>query len=278
MRLAVVLASLLLLLSGCAGMADDLDQEIPGVQRLSISITPDGSTLSYLSASDAGGVRRRLVMVHGTPGSAGAFRGFLRDPPSGMEVLAVDRPGFGQSGPPGAVVSFAEQAGALAGLLESVDGRKPILLGHSLGGPIVARAAADFPDRVGAIVILAGSLDPRFERVGLLQGLATSPPVRSLLPRSLRNTLLELRAGRAQTEALAGVLARVRCPVLIIHGTKDGLVPYENVPYMQRAFTGASPIEVVTITGGDHFLPWNRAREVREAIARLDAEGVSSGW
>lgn len=270
---------LLPLLCSCVGTVHtQTEGQIVGAERFTLPISDGAATLSYLASRDPEGVQRRLILLHGTPGSAGAWRAFLRSPPPQMEVIAPDRPGFGESGPRGAVVSFEEQAAALRDLLTPADGRRPILLGHSLGGPIVARAAADFPDRVGAIVILSGSLDPRHERVGLAQGLVSTPPVRAMLPRSLRNSLVELLAGREQTESLAQVLARVRCPVVIIHGTNDRLVPYQNVLYMQRAFTGAASIEVVTIPGGDHFLPWNRSAEVRGAIARLHAQGLSGGW
>ncbi|MEZ6234042.1 MAG: alpha/beta hydrolase [Phycisphaerales bacterium] len=242
-----------------------------GVLRLSIDPGNERPPLAYLAATDPDDASRRVIYVHGTPGSSGAWRAFLRQPPPGTESIAIDRPGFGRSGPRGPVVSFEEQAAVLRPLLDSPDGDRPILVGHSLGGPIIARAAADYPDQVAGLILVSASLDPQFENVGLMQGLASTPPVRGVLPRALRNSLVELLAGREQTEALAEVLHRVRCPVIIIHGTRDRLVPYANVEYMQRTLTGAASVEVVALDRANHFLPWTHEQTIREAIERLDA-------
>src|SRR5262245_37890281 len=50
------------------------------------------ATVSYLRAGDVGGPR--VIMVHGTPGSATAWSDYLLSPPPGAEVVALDRPGF----------------------------------------------------------------------------------------------------------------------------------------------------------------------------------------
>lgn len=80
----------------------------------------------------------RIIFIHGTPGHAGVFALYLLDPVPGYECIAVDRPGFGGSSECGPVPSFEQQAAAIAPLLTQQQGRWPILVGHSLGGPIAA--------------------------------------------------------------------------------------------------------------------------------------------
>jgi len=41
------------------------------------------------------------------------------------------------------------------------------------------------------------------------------------------------------------------------------------VDYMRRMLTGAASLRVVELPDGDHFLPWDAADTVREALASL---------
>jgi pimeloyl-ACP methyl ester carboxylesterase len=261
-RLVLIAVSLV---GGCGPPAPQVTADaISAIPRASYR-APAGYDISYLRGGSPSA--RRVIFVHGTPGAADGWAEYLAEVPSRFEYLAVDRPGFGRSGPDGAVVSVEEQAAALAPLLVRKGGGWPILVGHSLGGPIVARLAADQPDKVGALVILAGSLDPDLERIHWAQPVGQWPGVRSMLPRALRNSNLELMALEPHLRALTPLLERIECPVLIVHGTADKLVPYANVRYMKARFVRA-PLEVTTLRDADHFLPWNRQEEISRAIVR----------
>jgi len=228
------------------------------------------STLRSTSHEPGAG---RVIYVHGTPGDATNWLDYLHEPVAGWEAVALDRPGFGQSGPKrGAVESLEDQARALEPLLAfpGEAGPRPVLVGHSLGGPVVAKAAALFPERIGGVVILAGSLDPALEKVLAVQHFGDWGIVRWALPRWARNANRELIDLRGELETLAGELDRITAPVVVVHGTRDSLVPFENVAYMRARFGGLSArgleVEFVTLDGGNHFLIWNQAERVREAI------------
>jgi pimeloyl-ACP methyl ester carboxylesterase len=227
---------------------------------------PNASTpLSVLRSGDPHGPC--VILVHGTPGDAASWAEYLLDPPQGTEVLAIDRPGFGGSGPEGALVTLAEQAAAVAALLPA-DARPVVLVGHSLGGPVVARVAAERRGRIHAVVLLAAALDPALESVHPLQRVGNWPWVRRVLPRPIRNANAELLALRGELETLAPLLARIDARVLIVHGDADDLVPVANVPYMQRCLTGAASVQTTLLPGGNHFLPWNARPEVLGALQR----------
>lgn len=208
----------------------------------------------------------RLLLVHGTPGSAAGWADFLLDPPPGYEVLALDRPGFGHSRPAHALPRLDEQARAVAALLPA-DGRGAVLLGHSLGGAIAARVAAEQPHAVQALVLVAAALDPAQERVHPLQRIGQWPLVHALLPRAIRNANAELIALEGELRALAPWLAKVRCPVFIVHGTDDALVPPANVGYARERLVAAAGVTVTWLEGHDHFLPWNAAGPLRQVLA-----------
>ena len=249
---------------GCAPPGPRAPESATEPMRQTVTVAaPSPTRISYLRAGNPLGAR--VILVHGTPGSATAWTDYLLDPPQGSEVIALDRPGFGDSGPDQAVTTLTAQAAALLALLP-IDGRPVVLLGHSLGGPIVARLAADHPGRVQAIVLLSASLDPAQEAIHPMQYVGAWPLIRSALPRTIRNANAELMALKPELEALATVLPRITAKVVIVHGTADDLVPVANVPFMQGRLTGARCVRTVLLEGRNHFLPWNSADAVREAI------------
>ena len=77
-----------------------------------------------------------MVYCHGTPGDANAWSRYLLEPVGGMGSVTYDRPGFGQTAPLRALPGLADQAAAMVPFLLD-PGPKPILVGHSLGGPII---------------------------------------------------------------------------------------------------------------------------------------------
>lgn len=226
--------------------------------------------ISYLGAGDPRGPR--LILIHGTPGRAADWARYLIDPPPGVEVVAIDRPGFGASGPAAAVTSLEAHAAAVAALLPA-DGRPAILLGHSMGGPIAAWAAADHPDRVSQLILLAAALDPALESIHVLQRVVDWPVIRGLLPRPIRNSNTELLALRNELAALADRLPRIRAAVTLVHGTCDDLVPPANVEFGRQRLDQARAVRVVWVEGCNHFLPWTYPEVVRQVIAETAGAG-----
>ncbi len=219
--------------------------------------------------------RRPVIFVHGTPGSAGAFAGYLRrrDLVDRFLLISIDRPGFGLTRPKRAEPALQRQAAAITGLLAALPADTPpaVLVGHSLGGPIIAAAAARAPARIGGLVVLAGAFDPAFERVHPLQYLGEAPPFVWLLSRSLRNANRELIPLKGELERLRPALMRLHQPVLVLHGTRDRLVPYGNVAYLMHMAKRVPRFEVRPLAGFDHFIPWTAPDAVAEAIREMDA-------
>ncbi|HTF17097.1 MAG TPA: alpha/beta fold hydrolase, partial [Chryseolinea sp.] len=98
--------------------------------------------IHYVSAGDS--TQALVLFVHGSPGSLSAFIHFLADTSllrKGL-LITTDRPGFGYSNFGRGVGSLKEQAAILKPILEKYKRNRPaVLIGHSLGGPLIARMA-----------------------------------------------------------------------------------------------------------------------------------------
>ncbi|MFN0093058.1 MAG: alpha/beta fold hydrolase [Acidimicrobiales bacterium] len=107
------------------------------------------------------------VLVHGTMDRARSFAKTIRRLPH-VRLVSYDRRGYGASlevAPAG----FDRQA---ADLLEVLDGRPGVLVGHSFGGALALAAAARAPGQVGAVAAFEA---PRPIRPGQAAG-AVPPP------------------------------------------------------------------------------------------------------
>ncbi len=245
-------------------------QQISGLPRAAIQADESAAVLSYLHAGDSN--KQRVIYIHGTPGSADGWADFLVSPVPGFEAIAVDRLGFGESGARvGGVESFEQQAAAIAPLLVEREGKWPILVGHSLGGPIASRLAAMYPERVAGLIIVAGSLDPAQEKPGLAQSIGTTGFARFFMPQVIDNSMGELDAAEAQTKLLGPELGKVTCPIVIIHGSADELVPFANVAYMEEMFIGARSVRTVRLDKQGHFVPWERPDIIRDAVSSFES-------
>ena len=269
-KFALAIGFIATLATGCAipGPATSEQAMESALPRHELKLAGNYS-ISYLEAGDPHG--RTVIFVHGTPGEAGGWADYLMHVPEGFHYVTLDRPGFGNSGPDDAVTSLAEQASAVAQLISHVSKAPVALVGHSLGGPIVAQAAVDYPAQVAGLVILAGSLDPEQESVPLVQYIGDTWPISALLPRALRNANREIIALKPQLEALAPRLKTIAVPVTIVHGTADDLVPFANVSFIRRKMVGTRDMDVTEMKGQNHFLPWNAKPQVDAAIAKVFA-------
>ncbi|MDQ8043728.1 MAG: alpha/beta hydrolase [Solirubrobacteraceae bacterium] len=198
------------------------------------------------------------LLLHGLPGSAEDWNRLGALLAADFHVVAIDRPGYGGSGPEALPVE--DQVELYAAVLREVSGVGPALVaGHSYGAVPAALLASRHPDLVGALGLLAPALRERREArelppgldalgrlvaqpavAALVRGTLLSEPGRALLAKVLDPTTFA--PDPVDEEHLAGVRERtlrwdaIRSAVregtaLVREGeTVDQLLPLLDVP------------------------------------------------
>lgn len=212
-----------------------------------------------------------LLFVHGSPGSWDAFKDYLKDTLllKKYRMIAIDRPGFGFSN-----FRKAENLGTQSDVIEKfIDKIKNpnslYLVGHSLGGPVIVKMATEKPNDYKGLVILAGAVDPNAEKTENWRQLFKAKPLRYFVPGALLPSNDELWWLKEDLVRMQPNLKKIVSDVVIIHGTKDDLVPYSNVGFMKKEFTNAKSLSVISIKDGSHFIPWANYETIRNQLLLL---------
>ena len=237
-----------------AGMIDSMlyhpeygsRREPPGMRRIAL---PDGGTLAavYLPNPAA---RHTLWFFHGNAEDLGDLMPFLQElQRRGYAVFAYDYPGYGlSSGQPGERAIYAATDAATRYLTETlkVPLAQVILVGRSLGGGPAVDLAARRP----------------------VAGLVLQSTFMSVYRVVTRWRLLPFD----QFENLRK-LPRVACPVLVMHGRADEVIPFRHGEALYAAAPGRKAQLCVdgaqhndfTAVAGERY--WQALREFSELCA-----------
>lgn len=206
-----------------------------------------------------------VVMVPGLGLGQEACTPTLTRLPPGSRLVRL--PGYGL--PAHGDVDLAPAALAAALMRAVGDASTPVVLvGHSASCQTVAEAAAQFPARVSAVVLIGPTTDPRSASWARLvqRWLRTAcwerPWQVPLLvreyartgPRSMLRAMDAARRHRIQEP-----LARCRVPILVLRGRRDRIAPEDWC----RQLGGD---DVVTLAAGAHMIPLTHGPDVARAV------------
>ena len=240
--------------------------KIPFVSK---TLQVDAHEIHYIQTGNTD--KPTLFFVHGSPGSWDAYKSYLSDSLllKKYRMIAIDRPGFGNSNF-GVAEDLSTKAKIIEHFISQIDNHQPfVLIGHSLGGPVIVKMATDNPTLFQHLVVLAGAVDPKAETPEIWRSIIMSKPLRYLIPGALRPSNDELWWLKSDLVDMEPDLKKITADVVIIHGTKDPLVPYKNMAFMNKTFVHAKSIQNISIENANHFIPWEHFGLIRDALLHL---------
>lgn len=220
-----------------------------------------------------------VVLIHGLSGSTRwwdrAFPLLARH----YRVYVVDLIGFGASR---ATHSFVlrEAAAYMASWLDRLDLERASIVGHSMGGVIAADLAADYPHRVGGLVLVDAAVfvaeqNPVAHAFGVAQEFLLRQP--HMLPILASDawraglTTIARAAAELLTTDLREKLSQVAAPTLVVWGELDTITPLAAGRRLVRALPNA---RLAPIRGAGHNPMWERPAAFTELVGTFLAGGV----
>ena len=213
-----------------------------------------------------GKAKQLIVFVHGTPGSFTTFMHYMNDSlmQEHFHMISVTRPGWVERNAE-KVSSLDEQAAALEPLLRmDRSGKGTILMGHSYGGPVIAKTAMEYSELVSGLVFVATTGDPELSGPRWYNRLAVVIP-RFILGSGLKGANAEIMPLRPQLESILSGWEELEMPVLIVQGGRDRLVNPRNAEFMQRMLVNAE-VTYMWREGQGHFVLWEEAGLIVDSI------------
>jgi pimeloyl-ACP methyl ester carboxylesterase len=126
----------------------------------------DGVRIAY---EDAGAGEPAMVFVHGWCCERSHFAPQVAHFGAAHRCVSVDLRGHGESDVPDGGYAIASMADDVAALCAHLGLKKPVVVGHSMGGAVTLSLAARHPDLPSAIVMLDGAHMPRGDIIPLVE-------------------------------------------------------------------------------------------------------------
>jgi pimeloyl-ACP methyl ester carboxylesterase len=289
-RRAILLAAAMVFLTSCASLKTN--EQMRCVQSF------DGETITY-NVYGSGDVT--LVFVHGWSCDSRYWREqvpiFARE----YRVVTMDLAGHGNSSMGRKIYSVESFGQDVKAVIEAVNAKKVIVIGHSFGGEIVATAASmeqkkvigiigvdtlqnveewysreeaskligidgfkkDFKASVKTFVeqMMGKGIDPELKK-WIIDDMSSAPP-------DIAISALEEYTGTIADKKMISVFKEVKTPVRCINADLWPTKPEANRKYMQS-------FDVSIMKGAGHFLMLERPDEFNKLLNRSIKEIISS--
>lgn len=240
-----------------------------------------------LAVTEHGEGTPELVLVHGFANSSNDWADVAAELSTDRRVLGYDHRGHGDSTHTGDPASYtvAELADDLAAVVRGCTVEPVDVLGHSMGGMVAARFAADHPELVRSVILVNTTIDgtgaiplvllarllrtARRDGMGALAGLLDRIGAGSAERTDAQRARARADVSRMDVAAFAALgaeigrpgslpesLAAIRVPVSVLVGERDRFAALARDPVLARLRLGRADV----IAGAGHAPHTERPR------------------
>ncbi len=191
-------------------------------------------------------------------------------------VIVFEAPGFGQSPANERSASMAELAATMAQAVVNLGIDRFSLMGNSFGGRLALWLAAQFPERLDALVLIAPAAiraEGAPPRPGGVEGSANlmyahperQPAIPPLDPAvdAKQQAFVRRLAAPARDEALLSRFTEITMPVLALFGTADRLIPTDVARIYREKLPNCN---VVMVYDAAHLIDADRPEAVASVV------------
>lgn len=198
------------------------------------------------------GDKEPFILLHGNGEDGSYFHHQLEHFSAGYRVIALDTRGHGRSPRGTAPFTIEQFAQDLYDFMEDMDIVRPVILGFSDGANIAMKFAIRHPNRVKALILNGGNLNPkgvkRTTQLPIELGYRIARRFAERSPKAKRNAeLLGLMVNEPNIQPAE--LGKITAPTLVICGSRDMI----RAAHTQE-ITEHIPNAKLAIIKGDHFI------------------------
>ena len=238
----------------------------------------DGAKIHWTSQ---GSGRQAVMLVHGWTCDDSSWREQVPALKGSSRVLTLDLPGHGKSETPKSGLSMENFARAVEAVREEARVDNVVLVGHSMGTPVIRKYALMYPQHVKGLVLVDGLVqipDGNAETPTAPAGAMTAPARENMIKRmfgplttpALQEHIMKMMMGASEATANGAMTATqdrsqwsnapITVPVLAVYA---GTRPLATEPNVKRLFPNA---EYHQIPHTAHFLMMEKPAEFNRLV------------
>jgi pimeloyl-ACP methyl ester carboxylesterase len=239
----------------------------------------------WLNPRDFGAHQQNLIFIHGSGSNHSCWSYQYSRLYKQFNIVAIDLPGHGSSSGEGES-DVDQYCRWVKKMLDILQLKKPVLIGHSLGAAITLKFALRYPQNIAGIVPVGGGIKMPVNP-DLLSCLKTNPALaielicKFSLARENRPKLFDpLQESMSQANAdvfygdlsacdkldLTEDIGKINTPTLVACGMEDKMTP----PDLSRAISaGINGAKLCLIAGAGHMVMLERPAEFNEALVKF---------